>query len=115
MPTEINREEVLTMAAVGAQLVETLPVGQYEEERLPGAVSIPLKNLDGRTAATLDRNKAVIVYGYDYQCDLSARAAWRLESFGFTQVFRYAAGKADWFAKDRKSTRLNSSHGSISY
>jgi rhodanese-related sulfurtransferase len=98
MPTEINREEVLTMAAVGAQLVETLPAGQYEEERLPGAVSIPLRNLDGRTAATLDRNKPVIVYGYDYQCDLSARAAWRLESLGFTQVFRYAAGKADWFA-----------------
>src|SRR5262245_57220336 len=98
MPTEINREEVLTMAAVGAQLVETLPACQYEEERLPGAVSIPPKNLDGRTAATLDRNKAVIVYGYDYQCDLSARAAWRLESLGFAQVFRYAAGKADWFA-----------------
>jgi rhodanese-related sulfurtransferase len=98
MPTEINREEVLTMAAVGAQLVETLPAGQYEEERLPGAVSIPLKKLDGRTAATLDRNKPVIVYGYDYQCDLSARAAWRFESLGFTQVFRYAAGKADWFA-----------------
>src|SRR5215475_15364883 len=98
MPTEINREEVLTMAAVGAQLVETLPVSQYEEERLPGAVSIPLRNLDGRTAATLDRNKPVIVYGYDYQCDLSARAAWRLESLGFTQVFRYTAGKADWFA-----------------
>jgi Mg/Co/Ni transporter MgtE len=29
---------------------------------------------------------------------LSARAAWRLESLGFNQVFRYAAGKADWFA-----------------
>jgi rhodanese-related sulfurtransferase len=67
MPTEINRKEVLTMAAVGAQLVETLPAGQYEDERLPGAVSIPLKKLDGRTAATLDRNKPVIVYCYDYQ------------------------------------------------
>ena len=67
MPTEINREEVLTMVAVGAQLVETLPASQYEEGRLPGAISIPLKKLDGRTAATLDRNKPVIVYCYDYQ------------------------------------------------
>jgi rhodanese-related sulfurtransferase len=67
MPTEINREQVRAMAAAGAQLVETLPAAQYEEERLPGAVSIPLKKLDGRTAATLDRNKPVIVYCYDYQ------------------------------------------------
>jgi predicted transcriptional regulator len=29
---------------------------------------------------------------------MSPRAAWRLESFGFAQVFDYPAGKLDWFA-----------------
>ncbi len=29
---------------------------------------------------------------------MSARAAWRLESLGFARVFRYVAGKEDWFA-----------------
>ena len=29
---------------------------------------------------------------------MSPRAAWRLESMGFTQVFDYVPGKADWFA-----------------
>lgn len=29
---------------------------------------------------------------------MSARAAWRLESLGFNQVYRYTAGKADWSA-----------------
>ena len=29
---------------------------------------------------------------------MSPRAAWRLESLGFTQVFEYVAGKADWLA-----------------
>jgi CBS domain-containing protein len=29
---------------------------------------------------------------------MSPRAAWRLESLGFTQVFAYVAGKADWLA-----------------
>ncbi|MDP9312000.1 MAG: CBS domain-containing protein [Chloroflexota bacterium] len=29
---------------------------------------------------------------------MSPRAAWRLESLGFTQVYDYVAGKADWFA-----------------
>ncbi len=29
---------------------------------------------------------------------MSPRAAWRLESLGFTKVFDYMAGKADWSA-----------------
>ena len=29
---------------------------------------------------------------------MSPRAAWRLESLGFTEVFDYVGGKADWFA-----------------
>jgi predicted transcriptional regulator len=29
---------------------------------------------------------------------MSPRAAWRLESLGFTQVFDYVTGKQDWFA-----------------
>ena len=29
---------------------------------------------------------------------MSNRAAWRLESLGFSPVYRYAAGKRDWFA-----------------
>src|SRR5438477_608993 len=29
---------------------------------------------------------------------MSARAAWRLQSLGFSHVFRYTGGKADWMA-----------------
>jgi CBS domain-containing protein len=29
---------------------------------------------------------------------MSPRAAWRLESFGFTEVYHYEAGKLDWIA-----------------
>ena len=55
------------MAAGGAQLVDALPAKQYEEERLPGALNIPLKKLDSVAARALDRDKPVIVYCYDYQ------------------------------------------------
>ena len=32
---------------------------------------------------------------------MSPRAAWRLETLGFTEVYDYVAGKADWFAMGR--------------
>ena len=51
----------------GAQLVEVLPREEYEEGHLPGAVNIPLKELDRDTTAPLRRDAPVIVYCYDYQ------------------------------------------------
>jgi rhodanese-related sulfurtransferase len=50
----------------GVQLVEVLPAEEYEEEHLPGAISLPLKQLDANTASALDRTRPVIVYCWDY-------------------------------------------------
>jgi rhodanese-related sulfurtransferase len=47
------------------QLVEVLPPPEYEERHLPGAINIPLKTLDERTTASLDKAKAVVVYCWD--------------------------------------------------
>src|SRR5213595_2826063 len=71
MPTPIDRDGVQRLLAEGAELVEVLPPAEYEEEHLPGAINIPLKTLDAETTR-------------------------RLESLGFTSVYDYVAGKADW-------------------
>ncbi len=60
MPTFIGREEVQRLLAAGAQLVEVLPRDEYEEEHLPRAVNIPLKELDAKTASGLDRRRPVV-------------------------------------------------------
>lgn len=67
MPTPIDRDEVQRLLDNGAQLVEVLPEAEYEDEHLPDAISIPLKTLDTETAQRLERERAVIVYCYDYQ------------------------------------------------
>jgi len=99
MPIEIRRKDVKTLVAQGrAQLVEVLPASAYKKEHLPHAVNIPLQTMNSETTKSLRKDVAVIVYCHDYQCDVSARAAWRLESMGFQEVYRYTAGKADWLA-----------------
>jgi rhodanese-related sulfurtransferase len=50
----------------GAQLVEVLPPEEFEDEHLPGAISIPLKSLDEQSTATLDKSNPVVVYCWDY-------------------------------------------------
>ncbi len=67
MPTDVFRDDVRRLVEEGAQLVEVLPQEEYEEEHLPGAINIPLKELDRETAAPLRRGQPVIVYCHDYQ------------------------------------------------
>jgi rhodanese-related sulfurtransferase/CBS domain-containing protein len=96
MPVKVDRDEVRRLVEDGAQLIEVLPRKEYEEAHLPGALNIPLDELTPQAAAQLDRSSALITYCYDSQCDMSPRAAWRLESLGFASVYHYAPGKADW-------------------
>ena len=64
MPTTVPRESVGDLVRVGAQLVEVLPSAEYRWAHLPGAVNLPLKELDGRSEQ-LDRSRPVIVYCHD--------------------------------------------------
>ena len=68
MPTSIDRDEVRRLLEQEqAQLVEVLPADEYELEHLPGAINIPLKQLDAETTRQLDSQRPVVVYCHDYQ------------------------------------------------
>src|SRR5438093_576471 len=56
MPTPIDRDELQRLLAEQqAQLVEVLPADEYEDEHLPGASNVPLKELDRQSTSMLDR------------------------------------------------------------
>ena len=66
MPTAAGRAELQRLLGAGAQLVEVLPKEEYDEEHLPAAINLPLKQLDARSAAeTLDASRPVVVYYWD--------------------------------------------------
>jgi rhodanese-related sulfurtransferase len=66
MARRIEHTELLRLLDGRAQLVEVLPAEEYAEEHIPGAVNIPLKELDAETTADLDRRNPVVVYCWDY-------------------------------------------------
>jgi rhodanese-related sulfurtransferase len=65
MPTPITRPELVDLVAASAQLVEVLPEAEYLEEHLPGALSLPLRQLTASTVRQLDSSRPVIVYCWD--------------------------------------------------
>jgi rhodanese-related sulfurtransferase len=66
MPEAIDRHELQRLVREeGAQLVEVLPKEEYDEEHLPGAINLPLRQLDRDARDTLDPARPVIVYCWD--------------------------------------------------
>jgi len=65
MATRIDLGQLRELLDDGAQLVEVLPAAEYRDEHLPGAVNVPLKQLDATSAARLDRSRPVVVYCWD--------------------------------------------------
>ena len=65
MASLIDRDQLQELVARGAQLVEVLPADEYKEDHLPGARSIPLRQLNPGTAVALDPEREVIVYCWD--------------------------------------------------
>lgn len=96
MPKEVDRHEVQRLLERGGQLVDVLGPSDYQDSHLPGAISIPLGKLPEKAPQQLDRSRPVIAYCYDTLCDMSPRAAWRLETLGFGDVYDYVGSKMDW-------------------
>lgn len=87
------------LIAAGAQLVDVLPEREWKESHIAGAIHVPLKKLPELAPERLDTGRPVIVYCYDSLCDLSPRAAARLRTLGFPDVYDYAASKMDWIGE----------------
>lgn len=97
MARTVDLQGVRELLQRSAQLVEVLPQEEYDELHLPGAINLPLKELDAQCAKRLDRRRPVVVYCWDALCDMSPRAATRLDQLGF-EVYDYALSKVDWMA-----------------
>ena len=66
MTDRIELPDLQRLTDQQAQLVEVLPPAEYAEVHLPGAINIPLKQLDKDSTAGLDRGRPIVVYCYDY-------------------------------------------------
>jgi rhodanese-related sulfurtransferase len=67
MPKPIDLAETLRLVDEGAQLLDVLSRKEFEDSHLPGAIHIPLQELDESAAAALDRGRPVVAYCYDYE------------------------------------------------
>ena len=80
-------------------LIETLPNEKFSEKHLPGAFNIPEDDEhfeDKVQYIAPDKKRTIVVYCANSECQASPRAARRLESVGYNNVYDCVAGKDGW-------------------
>lgn len=98
MTAEVARDELHRSLRAGKPLVlvEALGAAYFADAHLPGAINIPVDQVDRLAPALLpDRDADIIVY-CSGTCSNSEIAAERLVALGYNHVRVYVGGKEDW-------------------
>ena len=62
---EVDHREVLAMLSADAQIVDVLPLREFNRAHIKGAIHIPLRQILTDAPASLDRSRQVVVYCRD--------------------------------------------------
>lgn len=93
----VGREELLRRLEAGSvTLLDVRPEAEYTGGHLPGALNIPLKELQVRLAE-LPKDTEIVAYCRGPNCVLSVEAVEYLRQHGF-RVRRFSEGYPDWTA-----------------
>jgi rhodanese-related sulfurtransferase len=94
----ITRESLRTLIHSGADvvLVDVLSPDSYRAGHLPGAINIPVNDLEEEAPGRVARADVVVVYCASFECHASRAAAQELEALGYLHVIEYEGGLADW-------------------
>lgn len=94
----ITLEDVLEMQVNDEPFtfVEALPRDHFDEGHLPGAVNIPLNQVDKLAPDLLDKGDTVVVYCASYACKASTHVTRKLLELGYRNVLDYKGGKKEW-------------------
>ncbi|SEH75059.1 Rhodanese-related sulfurtransferase [Rheinheimera pacifica] len=90
---EVNDEDFV--------LINALPVDAFNEKHIRTSINIPFPDNDNFVEDVTkvtgeNKNRKIIVYCANKQCDVSLNAAKALDQAGFVNVYDYEGGMEDW-------------------
>lgn len=99
----IDRETLKRMNEVEHEdfvLINVLPREAFNERHIRTSINVPvaLEDFAERVAAVAaSKDRKIVVYCANFECDASPKAARKLEEAGFSKVHDYEGGTQDWF------------------
>ena len=100
----ISRQQLEQMNETKKQdfvLINVLPPAAFNKAHIRTSINIPVDRNDFEEMAELacgNKDRDIVVYCANFDCDASKKAAEKLDAAGFDRVFDYEGGTEDWLA-----------------
>ena len=91
----LGREEPIVV-------VDGRAAGAYAHEHIPGAISLPHRDISANSTESLDKSKLYVCYCDGIGCNASTKTALKLLTLGFR--VREMIGGLDWWRRDGYAT-----------
>ncbi len=105
LPVPVDYEELDELLAAGALLVDARDRNLYNDAHLPGALPLPLGEVDARLddfGKRVPRDTPLIIYCNGFGCPDSFDLGVRLLAEGYQQVQVYEGGFPEWRDRGRQ-------------
>lgn len=99
----ISRDDLKTMNETEHEdfvLINVLPREKFNEKHIRTSINIPVDSddfVDKVESVSGSKERKIVVYCANFDCDASPKAGKKLEDAGFTRVYDYEGGTKDWF------------------
>ena len=102
---EMDSADLYEAAGKGEPIVvvDGRSAAAYAAEHIPGAISLPHREINSDTTGSLDKSKLYVCYCDGIGCNASTKTALKLLTLGF-QV-RELIGGLDWWKRDGYATQ----------
>ncbi|HEY4706552.1 MAG TPA: rhodanese-like domain-containing protein [Thermodesulfobacteriota bacterium] len=98
MVREITKDELKDMMDSGESfvLVNVLDPDSFENEHICGSINIPASTIARDALEVLNKDDTVILHCSGPECTASKIAAEKLDTLGFSDVWRFKGGIEEW-------------------
>lgn len=99
----ISRRDLETMNETTKEdfvLINVLPREAFNEKHIRTSINIPHEDpgfIETAEKVVGSKERKVVVYCANFDCQASPKAAEKLDKAGFNNVFDYEGGTEDWF------------------
>lgn len=80
----------------GLVVVNVLDKELFDDCRIKGSINIPFESIE-MCDTIIDKDAEIVCYCSNYFCSASGQSCKILKEKGFSRVFAYEAGTAEWF------------------
>lgn len=107
---DLTKDELLKMYEQEERdfvLINVLDNDAFNQHHIRNSVNVPGDQpqfVQIVSAISGDKNREIVLYDASLKCDASARAGRKLEDAGFSRIYVYHGGTADWFGMQQDRT-----------